>query len=72
MFSREIKQTHYQTPRTIQQAFGAYARFDVAVRHPAMREVAGYIGYAVAGLAVGGVVSGVIRGAYLLLCMVVA
>lgn len=30
MFSREIKQSHYVTPRTVKDAFGPYQHFELS------------------------------------------
>lgn len=63
-FSREIRQSHYRTPRTVQQAFGAYARYESAVRHPIVRWLAEACGYIVFGFFFGGVIASVMYGVY--------
>ena len=64
MFSREIRRTHYVTPRTLSDAFGPYARYSEAVRHPATRWLAEACGYAAFGLFFGAVIASVIYGVY--------
>jgi hypothetical protein len=70
-FSREIRQSHYRTPRSVSDAFGPYARYESAVRHPFMRDFAERVGYIVCGLTLGGVISSVMYGAYTALCWAV-
>lgn len=63
VFSKDA--SHYRmAPRTLQTSkFGAYARLSVPKR-TWVQEAAEYVGYAVAGIVFGGVISSVMYGAY--------
>jgi len=68
VFSRSIKHTHYSAPRSLEQAFGHGARLTVLEERSATRNAAETLGYIVAGLILGAVISYAMVHGYRWIC----
>ena len=60
MFSKDISQSQYRTPRTLSQAFGPYATLSPS--HRKVRSALAWIAYPIVGFALGVTVGAAIYG----------